>query len=270
MKITNINDVVVENVIINKDTTHTVLGSELFENNLSNIFICSKKKSGKTCLIYNILDKCADKRTNVIFFGSTIHIDSTYKEIFKMLEKKKINYNTFNHFKEGKINHLDVIMMGLENPDIEISDNDDDPYKAIPCCKFDDNNKKKKRKSKPKKKSPANIFVFDDLSSDLRDKTIEKLIKKNRHTKSMVIISSQYLQDIMPSSQKNLDYMIMFRSFSDDKLEIIHKNLDLSIKLPDLIGLYHFATAEPYNFLYIDVRNEQYRKNFNKLIELET
>ena len=53
------------------------------------IYICFRRRSGKTTLIYNILKHCTSKRTNVVFFCSTIHRDSTYKLILEMSEKRK-------------------------------------------------------------------------------------------------------------------------------------------------------------------------------------
>jgi hypothetical protein len=48
-----------------------ILGYDYFPTLYSNIYICSKRRSGKTTLIYNILKHCVSKRTNVVFFCST-------------------------------------------------------------------------------------------------------------------------------------------------------------------------------------------------------
>ena len=61
-------------------------------------------------------------------------------------------------------------------------------------------------------------------------------------------------------------YFLCFRSFSVDKLEDIHRHLDLSIDFPEFSRIYQYATAAPYSFLYVDVRKDQFRKNFNEEI----
>ena len=54
-----------------------------------------------------------------------------------------------------------------------------------------------------------------------------------------------------------------------DKLEHIHKMLDLSVDLEKFFDIYDYATQDPYNFLYIDMRNQKFRKNFSKELEFE-
>ena len=107
------------NDIQNKPVIHLalepteILGYNYFSNLYSNIYICSKRKSGKTTIIYNILKLCVSKRTNVVFFCTTIHRDSTYKKILEMLEKKKVNVVSYDHFIDGKEKILNSILVEL-------------------------------------------------------------------------------------------------------------------------------------------------------------
>jgi hypothetical protein len=54
-----------------------------------------------------------------------------------------------------------------------------------------------------------------------------------------------------------------------DKLEHIHKMLDLSVDLEKFFDIYDYATRDPYNFLYTDMRHQKFRKNFSKELEFE-
>jgi hypothetical protein len=63
--------------------------------------------------------------------------------------------------------------------------------------------------------------------------------------------------------------MIMFKGQDDDKLEIIHTSLDLGIPFDDFKQMYYYAVKDPYNFLYIDMRYDEYRRNFNELLKIE-
>ncbi len=92
-----------------------ILGYDYFPTLYSNIYICSRRRSGKTTLIYNILKHCVNKRTNVVFFCSSINRDSTYKLILEMLEKKKVNVMTYDHFLNGKEYILTGIIEELNN-----------------------------------------------------------------------------------------------------------------------------------------------------------
>jgi hypothetical protein len=49
----------------------------------------------------------------------------------------------------------------------------------------------------------------------------------------------------------------------EDKLEKIHEDLDLHLPFDLFEELYENATNKKYNFLYIDTRSEEFRRNFN-------
>jgi hypothetical protein len=225
----------------------------------------------------------------VYFFVSTFNRDATYAKIRDLLERKKVPFQGYTHFVENGINHLESLMEQLDNlpEDKPESDSDSEAEpdavelvkQAQVYCRFGDEDdpeelklqtEKKKKKRKPKKPNerfPERIFIFDDLSSALRHKSIGKLVKKNRHYKSMCILSSQNITDLAPETHLQLSYALMFQSFNEDKLKNIYERLDMFCELPEFISAYKFATQEKYNFLYVDIDGCQFRKNFNKLIE---
>jgi hypothetical protein len=45
--------------------------------------------------------------------------------------------------------------------------------------------------------------------------------------------------------------------------------LDLAIDIEKFNDIYDFATKEPYNFLYVDMKNQTFRKNFSKELNYE-
>ncbi len=121
--------------------------------------------------------------------------------------------------------------------------------------------------SKKEKKSsilaPENIFIFDDMSTMLRDESVSCLLKKNRHFKSKVIISSQYPYDLNIPARKQIDYWMLFKGQSEQKLKQIYSDMDLEFDFDKFSALYDYATRDNYNFLYVDTRHNKYRKNFN-------
>ena len=105
---------------------------------------------------------------------------------------------------------------------------------------------------KPKRLAPEYVFIFDDLGSDLRHASITQLFKTSRHYKAKVIVSSQYIHDLWNACIKNLDYTLIFKSFSREKLLVLFEALDLSIEFELFEQFYLDATAQPFNFLYVD------------------
>ena len=119
------------------------------------------------------------------------------------------------------------------------------------------------KKRKPKKIAPEYIFIFDDISTDLKSPDVSKLVKQNRHYKSKVIISSQYPLDIQPQSRRQIDYWLLFAGHDKEKLEKIYHDADLNIDFDLFLKIYHEATEIKYHFLYIDTNNSEFRKDFN-------
>ena len=133
--------------------------------------------------------------------------------------------------------------------------------------------KKETRKKAARKKAtkiyPKYMFIFDDLSTELKNKNVDFLLKRNRHIQSKVLISTQWLNDLLPSSRRQMDYYILFGGLTPEKLEAVYKDADLHVDYPMFVKVYEAATAEKYSFLYIDVPNASFRKKFNTEISLE-
>jgi hypothetical protein len=261
-----INNVIVKPVIPDggEPNPEKIKGFDFIPLLYANIFLCAKKKSGKTNLIHLLLSELVTKDAEVYIFASTVYKDATYEEITKMLEKKKVKYETYTSFIYHRTGE-NILQSILDEIDAEAEKDDSFSIPKPKGPRFLEPERKKKSGAQ----SPERIFVFDDLGQDLRDPNISQLLKTNRHNKCKVILSSQYLTDLQPQAIKQLDFVFLFRSFNEEKLVRIYELLDLSIPLDRFITLYHFATAEPYNFLYVNVRQEQFRKNFNTALIAE-
>ena len=295
MKTTKVNNVKIKPIITDSHPVEKIGAYKLFPEIYCNVAIVAKKKSGKTSVLYNCLEKCVGKNTHVWLFSSTIHRDATYKSILEMLEKKKCQVSTFSHFIEDGGNILEEIINELKSV---IGDSDKEGGSVIPeepspydrlqqtqqCkVKFGDGKSEEQkekeeerkyiREEKAKKKKtlyPEHIFCFDDLGSDMRNKSITQLLRTNRHFKSKVFLLGHSLTDIDPVSRKQLDYALIFKSFSEEKLKDLYRDLDLSIEFEKFVQAYHYATMQPYSFLYISTKTDELRKNFNEKIEFDT
>jgi hypothetical protein len=245
-----------------------VKGGKMFPDPYNVTYLCARRKSGKTSVIAEILKKTSDKKTTFWLFVPTSRVDESWKTIIQLLEERGNTVNVFDSIMEGKTNLLDEIVADLSVGDEPVKK--EEPVKAPVKIMFDiPESEKKKYEYKPKKLAPQHIFVFDDISQELKNVGLLALLKKSRHLKSAVYISSQYVNDLPPQALKQLSYFLCFRSMTQDKLEHIHKMLDLAIDLQKFYDIYDFATKEPYSFMYVDMKNQTFRKNFSKELNFE-
>jgi len=258
-------------VITNAIDPQKIKGSSMVPFLYSTVFLCAKRKSGKTSVLAELLAKTSDKKTTVWVFCPTNRVDSSWVQIIKNLKERGNIVNVFDSIFDGKVNVLDEIMNELSIGEEE--DEDEPKPKIKNLLKFDnDDEETKKKVYKPKKIAPEHIFCFDDISHELKNPSIATLLKKSRHFKSSVYLSFQYAMDLQPASWKQAEVVLAFKSFSEDKLEHIHKHLDLSCDLNQFYNIYNYVFDDPkekYNFLYINVRDQLYRKNFNRQIDIE-
>ncbi len=68
MQTKEINKISIKPVVHLALESHEIVGYDYFPTLYSNIDICSRSRSGKTTLIYNILKHCVNNRTNVAFW----------------------------------------------------------------------------------------------------------------------------------------------------------------------------------------------------------
>lgn len=245
-----------------------VKGAEYFPEIYGNIFCVAKKKSGKTTVIYNIVKNCISKETEVIVFASTVNKDDSYYTIRKYCESKGISFTAYTSLKDDDGNNqIAELVKFLElkaKAELEKEDEDEEEEpkrKSILLVDTDSDEEPKRRKSKYR--VPDYLLIFDDLSNELKDRWMRKLLKENRHYKAKVIVSSQWLHDMYPDERKQIDYFLVFKGLPEAKLTEIYKDADLSIPFDDFVTIYKCATKEKYSFLYIDTKNEQFRINFN-------
>ena len=260
-----INNCIVQPVPLDPETKEMkkpIRGMELLPELYCNVFALAKKKSGKSTLLYKIVKDCTDPRTKVFAFVSTVNKDKTYMQMKKFCKSKGIEFQGFTSLKDDDGNNiLQDLVTQLQNEQPEGEEEDQPKSKSIIMCDSDEEDEKPKKKYKYR--VPEYLFILDDLSTELNDKAVTSLLKKNRHFRSKIIISNQYWNDLSKSGRKNLDTLIIFGSQPKEKLIEIHRELDLSTKFDQFYELYKYATEDRFNFLYIDVVNEEYRKNFS-------
>ena len=260
-----INDVTIKPLpMIGGGDTRPVKGSELFPELYANIFLCAKKNSGKSSVIYNIIDKCSGRDTKILAFVSTIHKDNAWKQIAELCKKRKLHFEPHTSLKEDGVDILEKFLTEEAEPqEEEEAEETPKPKNILMVDPDSDDEDEPKRKKKEKYIAPEWIIVLDDLSTELKAKSLISLLKKNRHLKAKVIVSSQYMQDLSPESRKQIDTWLVFGSQNREKLEIIYKDADISVPFDEYLKMYEIATEKEYSFLYIDTRRDKFRRNFD-------
>jgi hypothetical protein len=291
IKIRKINDVKVEPIPLPKHTGK-ILGYEMIPEVYSNIFLCAVKQSGKTNCLFTILKECVGKNTKIIAFVGTLKNDPNWKYIREYFEKKKnpvvgrislkdddgtnelaeLVYDLKLKANDEEEEEKKKSKEGVRKKKLEVPEGKEE-FAIKKFMKWDDD-KVEEAIPEPKKKknkilAPEYVIIFDDLSDQLKDKCLTTLMKQNRHFKAKIIVSTQYLKDVLPESRKQCDIWILFRGLPEAELKIIYANSSQKIPLKLFMNLYEKATEKPFSFFYIDKNNREYRRNFNEVFDLE-
>lgn len=258
-----------------KTDPRPIRGRDIFPELYANIFLCARKKSGKSCGIYHTIKECATSETKVIAFVSTLNRDPTWRAIQKLCEDMKVDFTGYTSItadSKGKEDILDAYVQSME-AEIEGDEGEEETSagqrgRGIILSEEDDPRIKTKKNAKPKELAPKYIFVFDDLSGELQKPSFTSFMKKNRHFKAKNIIASQNWNDIALQARKQLDYVLIYRGFAKslEKLQEIYKNCDLTVTFDQFYSMYRFATEKMYHFMWIDVVNSEFRRDFSHVI----
>ena len=275
----------VKKIPIPNEDTRPIKGSDICPEVYANIFLCARKNCGKTCTVFKIMKECVGRHTVIILFCSTAYKDKNWIQIRKYFENKGLELRVYTSiFDDGEdqlFNLIDDLKQEAKE-DEEKKNAEPEPKKEIDNCDYLlsrlknmdlPEEEKEAKETKPRKckyRAPEYMIIFDDLSSELKSKSLLSLLKFNRHFKSKLIISSQWPHDLLPESRKQIDLFIIFKGFPDAKLEHIHTDCDTRIDFETFSRLYKKATEKDYSFLYIDTRADEFRRNFNKKFILKT
>lgn len=274
-----------------------IRGGKFFATPYNCTFLCAKRQSGKTSVLGEIIFKTSNKKTKFHIFCPTTQVDNTWKLILEKLERNGNEVNVYSSIVDGKgknaVDNLKSIVASLSKEDEEEEpatvgtgvvieaamprqpkpttklffggcDECENDVKAVCELKKEEIVAPEKQKKGKTKIAPEHIFIFDDISEELKSPSLVSLLKKSRHFKAACYISSQWPLDLLPQQLKQLDYCLVFKGINEEKLGHVHKMLDLSMDFEKFHELYNWATSTGrWDFLYIDSRRQKYRKNFN-------
>lgn len=307
ISIQRINNVEVKPIKIKGKDERLAKGHDMFPLPFFNTFILSKRNSGKSVLVANILKKCCRKNyTTVVIFSNTLYKDGTWITLKKWCKKNKIDFvghtdiraTDSNGNKHDYLN--DLLVKGRdvgeeqvldsdasdsedsESDDSEDYSDDDIPEEDEPThFKYGCENKLVSKSYRCVSETPSAKFIyptiapklfiiFDDISSDLKIPSVQELVKNSRHYEACCCFSSQAVVDVLPSCRKNADYFCLFSGLNEGDLERIRVDGSLPISLETLMKMYKKACEKKFQFLYVDTRTPQYRICFNRKFNVIT
>ena len=114
-----------------------------------------------------------------------------------------------------------------------------------------------------------NCIIIDDFADALKDneimKQLNKMLIKARHICCAFIFTLQTYYYFPKNLRKQITYLKMFKSKNVEEFNSIAKEL-FNMNKDDALQLYNYVFNEPYTHLDVDLVNNIYYKNFNKLI----
>lgn len=278
-----VNDIRVKAVLRDKPFSHkNVHAYDMFQHPYPNVACIASKNSGKTVSIFNMLKERLCPGAKVYIFCPSVHRDSTYKQIKRLVKERGCELEAHDHFIQGKgKNKEDLIDKLLEDhfgmedkptrKKIESEKQDIDLYTSMfgfqqPVIQMGDNHMvETPKKPSERKRMASDVFVIlDDLSRDMRAKSINRLLSRNRHIKASVFMCCHSCNDLLPSSLVNLDYLLLFPNIGRKKIGELHERLGLPMEEEQFQKLYKDATCKKYNFLYCDRKSDKYRCCFDE------
>ena len=257
MQTKQLNAIEIKPVKVPKQKKKDILGYDMFPVQYSNIFITARKNSGKSNLVYRIVENCTNRYTKVLILAATVNKDPVYKKLIKMLTKRNIDTVASTDFMVDGIDLLAEFM--ANNTGEKPAEKQEEKLKLDLFPE-----PPQPRKSNKKAIEPNYLVILDDLGTECRHPSVTQLLKTNRHYHAKVIVSSQQVTDLDPASRRQLDYMLLLGGIPRDKLTLIYNSGDFNITLDEFVSLYGDATSVKYSFLYCDITGGTYRKNFNK------
>lgn len=266
MKATLVNDFIVKRPKIHEYKSTGFL-DDTFNAPFESIAIISKRGSGKSTLIFNLIEKfLSSQKQNkmVLIFCKTLLLDPLYKKLMKPIKQAIPTSETKPTIIDVKLQKL----IGSSKPKETKIQYEFVPPKHIRGWEtLDDLDQV--NEALMVNTNTEFLLVFDDVSRELRkNKLLPELIKRLRHSQATIILSSQVITDLPKEIRLNINVYILYGEFPIEKLKDIYNESMPGIPFDQWYSFYKIATKNKYNFFFSDSSANDYRKNLNIKFEV--
>ena len=106
-----------------------------------------------------------------------------------------------------------------------------------------------------------NLIVFDDyVTENSCQQKIEDLFIRGRKKNASIIYLTQSYYRTPKNIRLQCDYIILMKSCNQREISLILKEHSVSDSIKQK---YNYAIQQPYNFFLLDLKRNQFRKNFD-------
>lgn len=265
----------------NRDERCATLTLQRLLAHAGSVALLAKTRSGKTTVENHLMEHCVDERVSVFIICSTVDIDSAWVKIVKDLRRRGVGVTTYSgmfHPVTGA-NVLDGIFAQFE---IKKKQEDKEKksrkslHEVVQAPKFlaapnpiSDPDMVAPSESKKEDdydtSAPKRWIFLDDLSSqELRAKCLDNNLKKCRHYKARMCVSTQHIIHLSPSAMTQLSVVCMWKGFSPTYMEKLHDRLGIQsvMDFKQFWLLYSMSTKEEHSFLTYYIKDEKFRAGF--------
>lgn len=259
-----------------------VLGKEIVpELYPGSIALLAKTRSGKTTVIAHLTEHCIDERTAVFIFCSTVDLDPTWIKIVKDLRHRGVHVTTFTsiHNPQTGRNQLLDLFNRFEEQSKQDERNkkahkslteivQQSKFLAVPNPIADPDlvaASEAKKEEEYTTSAPKRWVFLDDLAQqELRLKTLDNCLKKTRHYKSRMTVSTQHIIHLQPSAMTQLTMVCMWKGYSPSYMFKLHDRLGMqsALDFKQFWLLYSEVTKQPHAFLTYYIKDEKFRAGF--------
>lgn len=281
---------------IRQKNEYKLLGGHIIPHKNAAIHLAGGPGSGKTTVIDNIIEQCSGPLTCVIIFSNTLNSDDSWVSIINRLRAKGQPVIERTSIFEGHGKHKKNLIKEwmddwkkLRAEQLEIREREDNPEIGISPEGMPmgggwaqpPENKERQflqtidpflvEKNGEEYEYVPFIFIFDDLSQELRDPHIAHFVKQIRHHRCKMIMSSQSWTDSMPGARENVRLWYIFRGFDRPILKKIREAIAFpNLSEEELERIYKDATRDPFSFLHVNGWQNKIMSNYSKIYDLDS
>ena len=195
--------------------------------------------------------------SRIYVFSPSVTVDPIWRPVKEMIEEEILDMRNPNHANEKFF---------YDEPDMEALQNILDQQFAI----IELSRRKKRREE------PQIAIILDDLSADPRfirnNKLLHVLYTRGRHAKITTITSVHKSNIVAPIVRAQATALFVFRQKSAASLAAFIEENSANVGKEVLEKVYKLATAEPFQFLYVNLRatdvNEMFYIGFKQRIRI--
>ena len=141
-----------------------------------------------------------------------------------------------------------------------------DGFKPAEVREVIERQRKQVRKARREsKRVPQMLFVVDDLADDKRTmgcQLIRELMLRGRHSMISTILSTQKMRAIDHACRLQMTCLAQFAVRSKADFEVIKEEYTAAIDPKVLQQMYDLVTSQPYQFLFMDLKNNKFYRSF--------